>query len=230
MSSSGTYSFAPSNADATLGAFGRIQIRPTEISTEQMLQAGRQANLLMVEMNNKQPNLWTSETQDIALLEGVKTYSLPAYTIMVLIAVLRDDDGETTQNDRVIYPVSTTEYWSYPNKEQRGIPNIYWFNRQITPEITFWPVPSTDDVYIAKLQYVRQLQDVNLPSGETPNLPNRWFDVFEAGLAYRLARFYKPELEQMRKQDYMEAWSAAAIQDTENVPLYLTPMLSAYRS
>lgn len=184
----------------------------------------------MVELNSRMPNLWVSENQDIILLEGVKTYTLPAYTVMILIAVRRINDGEEDQQDTVLTPISTTDYWSYPNKEQQGTPTIFWFDRQIIPQITFWNVPDADDTWIVKVQYLRQLQDVNLPNGETPNLPNRFFDVFEAGLAYRLSRFYAPQLEQLRGQDYERAWSIAATNDTENVPLMLTPMLSSYRS
>ncbi len=230
MASSGTYAYAPSNADIVVGAFGRIQVRPTSITTEQMQRAQMQANLLMVEINSRQPNLWISENQDITLLDGTATYTLPVYTVMITTAVVRTNDGETDQNDRLITPVSTSDYWSYPNKLQEGPPNIYWFDRQIIPQITFWPVPDADDTYIVKAQYLRQLQDIGLPGGETPNLPNRFFDVFEAGLAYRLSRFYAPQLEQTRKADYMEAWQVAATGDVENTPLYLTPQLSGYRT
>lgn len=230
MASSGTYNYAPSNADVVLGAFGRIGVRPTEIVTEHLQRAAQQSNLLMVELNNRVPNLWTSENQDIVLLEGVKTYTLPAYTVMVLIAVRRINDGEADQQDTVLTPISTTDYWSYPQKEQTGTPTVFWFDRQIIPQITFWNVPNADDTWIVKVQYLRQLQDINLANGETPNLPNRWFDVFEAGLAYRLSRFYAQPLEQLRKQDYMESWSVAATQDVENTPLMLTPMLSGYRT
>jgi hypothetical protein len=229
MASSGTYAFAPTNADLVLGAFGRIQIRPSAIVTEHLTQAARQANLLMAEMNNRQPNLWASENQDITLVLSTKTYTLPVNTIMISTAVLRTNDGDDDQNDRVIWPVSTSEYWSYPNKLTEGVPNVYWFDRQIIPQITFWPVPDASSTYIVKAQYLRQLQDVNLASGETPNLPNRWFDVFEAGLAYRLSRFYAPQLEQLRGQDYEKAWAVSATQDTENTAMYLTPMVSAYR-
>lgn len=230
MTSSGTYNYNPANSDIILGAFGRIQMRPTELVTEHLTRAQSQANLLMVELGNRVPNLWTSENQDIELLEGVKTYTLPAYTIMVTIAVRRTNDGDEDETDTLLTPISTTDYWSYPNKEQQGTPTVYWFDRQIIPQITFWQVPDANDTWIVKVQYLRQLQDINLASGETPNLPNRWFDVFEAGLAYRLSRIYKPELEQLRGQDYEKAWTIAATNDVENVPLMITPMLSAYRA
>lgn len=229
MASSGTYAFSSSNADVTLGAFGRLTMRPTSLVTEHFRQAYRQCNLLLAEWASRQVNLWTEETQDIELLEGVKTYTLPARTLMILIGVIRTGEDDS-QQDSVLTPVSTTDYWSYANKEQPGKPTVYWFNRQLTPEVTFWQVPEFDDVYTAKLQCVRQIQDANLPSGETPDIPYAWLDAFEAGLAYRLSRFYAPQFEQLRGQDYDKAWNIAASFNVENVPLYLTPMLSAYRS
>lgn len=227
MTSSGTYSFFSSNADTVMGAYSRLQIRRTEMVAEHLTDAAHQANLLMVEFANKQPNLWTSELQTIPLIAGTATYTLPARTIMVLICYLRTGTG-VSQNDRVLWPQSTVEYGSIPNKNDQGFPSIFWFNRQITPQITFYLVPDQTGVYTAELQVVRQIQDINLASGETSDLPYRWLDAFEAGLAHRLARSYKPELEAIRKQDFNEAWTIAATQDVENVALNIVPSLSQY--
>jgi hypothetical protein len=59
-------------------------------------------------------------------------------------------------------------------------------------------------------------------------MPYRWLDAFVAGLAHRLARAYKPALEQIRKADADEAWGIAANQDVENLPIYITPALGSY--
>lgn len=227
MSSSGTYNFAPSNADLVLGALGRIRIRPTEVTTEHLQKAYQEANYLLVEFANKQPNLWESELLDLTLAAGTATYSLPQRTVMVLIAYLRTSAGDQGQQDRILYPCSTTEYASYPNKLQQGLPTVYWFNRQIIPQVSFYQCPN--DTMTVKLQCVRQMQDANLPSGETPDLPYRWFDAFLAGLAYRLSRYYAPDLEQMRKADAAEAWAVAATNDVENVPLSISADFTAYR-
>jgi hypothetical protein len=73
------------------------------------------------------------------------------------------------------------------------------------------------------------MQDANLPGGETPDLPYLWLDWFIAGMAHRLARPYATtEIEKMRKADAVEAWTIAATQNTENVPLTLAPMISGY--
>jgi hypothetical protein len=227
MASSGTYTFAPSNSDVVIGAYGRVQIRRAELQIAHLVDAAREANLLMVEWSNKQPNLWVSEEISAELLDGTATYALPASTIMVLSCVIRTGE-DATQTDRIVMPVSQYEYASFPNKNAEGFPSVFWFNRQITPEMTFWAVPDADDTYTAVIQVVRQMQDINLASGETPDLPYRWLDAFEAGLAHRLARIYKPELEDRRKNDAMEAWAIAATQDVENVPLAIVPGLSGY--
>lgn len=227
MTSSGTYAFSQSNADAVVGAYSRIGIRRSALLTEHLLDGYKQANLSLVKLSNFQPNLWTEETQEVALLDGTASYTLTARTIMVLIATIRTGSG-ATQNDRVIGPVSAVEYQSFPNKAEEGVPSVYWFNRQITPTITFWVVPDADSTYTARLQCVRQVQDANLASGETPDLPYRWLDWFEAEIAARLARIYKPDLEDKRKADANEAWALAATQDTENVALNVMPALNGY--
>ena len=227
MTSSATYAFSQSNSDIVLGALGRIKIRPTEIVTEHLRQASRQLNMLLVEFANKQPNLFSSENQVVTLVAGTATYTLTARTIMILIATYRTGSG-TSQNDKVLWPVSTVEYQSYPNKLTQAAPTVYWFDRQITPQITFYPTPNAAE--LVELRCVRQIQDANLASGETPDTPYRALDALEAGLAYRLSRFYAPDLEQVRKADAAEAWAIFATQDTENVPVYITPLIGAYRA
>lgn len=227
MTSSGTYAFASSNADVVLGAYGRIGIRRTMLLAEHMSDAYRQANLALVTLSNLQPNLWTEETQEVALIDGTASYTLEARTIMILIATIRTGTG-VSQNDRVITPVSAVDYQSFPNKSQEGFPSTYWFNRQITPTITFWTVPDATSIYTARLQTVRQVQDANLASGETPDLPYRFLDWFEAEIAARLARIYKPDLEDKRKADAAQAWAIAATQDVENVPMSIMPALGGY--
>ena len=59
-------------------------------------------------------------------------------------------------------------------------------------------------------------------------LPTRFFDAITADLAHRLARIYRPALEQARKMDRDEAWSIASTEDTEWVPMYVSPGLSGY--
>src|SRR5262249_37132558 len=116
----------------------------------------------------------------------------------------------------------------FPQKGTQAPPTQYWFNRQITPQVTLYPTPDSGGPYTMNYYACTQIQDANLPSGETPNVPTRWFDALCAGLAYRLARIYAPPLEALRKTDYNEAWLAAADQDIEQVPVKIIPKLSGY--
>lgn len=227
MTSSGTYSFAPSVGALVLDAFGRVQLRPAAIVTEHLARAAVETNLLLVEWSNRQVNLWKSELIPVTLTQGVPTYTLPARVIDILIAYVSTTSGGTT-TDRVVTPISTTEYGAIPTKATQGPPSTYWFNRLIVPQISLWLVPDGNGPYTLNMQCAVQVQDANLAGGETPDIPYRWNDAFVAGLAHRLSRHYAPALEQLRKTDAQEAWTLAASEDTEAVPLSILPGLSSY--
>lgn len=229
MTSSNTYTFALSNADVMIEAFARCGVRRTALLAEHVQDGARAINLALVRWSNAQPNLWTSEQQTVSLVAGTTTYTLPARSVMILSCFIRTGSG-STQQDRIMWPVSEFEYASFPNKNEQGFPSVYWFNRQITPQLSFYLTPDGSQTYTAYLQIVRQIQDANLPSGETPDIPYRWIDALCAETAYRLSRIYAPEKEQLRKADAAEAWAIAATQDTENVSLNLIPALGAYTS
>ena len=227
MASSGTYAFAPSIADLVVNAFNRIQIRPTSLTIDHLKDATIETNLLFSELSNKQPNLWTTETQSVTIVDGTATYNLPARTILILTAYIETGSGANTVG-RVLGPLSATEYASMPNKQNEAPPTAFWFNRQITPTITYYPTPDATGTYTGKLLAIRQIQDAGLANGETLDVPYRWLDAITAGLAYRMARIYAPPLEQVRKADAAEAWNVAFTNDTEAVPVYVTPALGGY--
>jgi hypothetical protein len=227
MTSSGTYNYSLSNADLLIEAYSRVGVRRTSILAEHMKDGRNAINLAMVTFSNRQPNLWTSEEQTISLVASTAEYDLPARSVMILSCFIRTGSG-ATQQDRIAWPLSEFEYASLPNKTQEGFPTQFWFNRQIDPTITFYLVPDDALTYTAHLQIVRQLQDANLPGGETPDVPYRWIDALAAETAYRLSRIYAPDKEAMRKQDAAEAWAAAATNDVENVALNIVPALGGY--
>lgn len=211
-----------------LTAFGRIGIRRTEITAQHLADAENEANLVQVKLSNKQPNLWTDELYEQALTAGTATYTLNARLIAIQAAFITTTSGGVS-TDRVIWPYSTFEYAAIPDKTQEGPPTAYWYNRQITPQITLWPVPDDAATYALKLRVCRQIQDVSLANGTTLDLPYRWLDVFVADLAHRLSRIYAPDKEAMRKVDAAEAWTIAATEDQERLPTYLVPTgISSY--
>jgi hypothetical protein len=228
MTSSGTYVWNLSNSEAILAAFERAGIRTPEIRQEHMLTARREINDLFVELSNRQVNLFKVELLSVSLVQGTATYSIPSRVVMILDTYRTLNNGQANQTDIYLTPLSRTIYASISQKFTQGPPTSFWFDRLINPTVTMWPVPDSGGPYTFNYYAVSQLQDANLPGGETPDLPYRWLGVLLAGLALRLARVYTPALEDKRKADYMEAWGYAATQDTENVPVTFTPALSSY--
>lgn len=228
MATSNTYAFNPHASDMVLNAYSRIGIRSTELVAEHFSRAQQEFNFLMVEWSNRQVNLWTSELGSETLVNGTATYDLPEELVTILIAYISTDDGAGNTQDRVITPISTTDYASVPNKLTEAYPTSYWLNRQIDPTVTLWPVPDDQQTYTLKYRYVRQVQDVSLPQGVNVDAPYRFLDVAVAGLAYRLSIHFQPGVTDKRLADYERAWGFAANQDTENVPITIAPGLSSY--
>ncbi len=225
---SGAYDFAPSLGEVVLNAYARIGVRRTEIMQTHLADARMEANFLLAKIANTQPNLWTVDLQALPLVQGVATYTVPAETAMILDAYVRYGSPST---DRSIYPISRSEYSTYPNKTQQSIPTVYWFDRLISPTITLWAVPDSGGPYTLYYYRVRQVQDADYSDGTNAlnlELPYLWLDAFVAGLAARLARIYAPQMEGQRKMDADEAWMLASKQDVENVNLFLNPGLSGY--
>ena len=227
MATTGTFAFAPALSDIVLNAFSRIGIRRTELTQQHLADAGVESNLTLVRMSNHQPNLWTSNLISVPLVSGTALYTLPPETVSILVAYLTvTSRGSST--DRVLAPLSTVEYASFPNKTQAGVPTSFWFDRQITPEITVWQVPNAAATYTLKLQTVRQVQDASMPNGVQLDIPYRAYDAFTADLSHRLSRHYAKDLEPARKIDAQEAWKEFMDQDQEDVPMSLIPGLASY--
>lgn len=188
-----------------------------------MRDAQQEANFLLSEISNLQPNLWTVDLISTVLVQGTATYSVSAQTAMILDVYINDGS-----NDRLIFPISRTEYASYPNKTTQSPPTVFWYDRLISQTITLYPVPDGSATYTMRYYSCRQVQDANYINGQTVEIPYRFLDAYVAGLAYRLSRIYRPEQERVRSMDYQRAWDVASGFDRENVPLFIYPGLGSY--
>lgn len=227
MAPSGTYTFNPSIGELVLNAFARIGLRRAQLMQEHLVDARLEANLLLQSWSNVGVNLWEVDLQTETLVDGTATYTLAEETVTILDAYIQTTVGDVAI-DRIIYPIGRSEYAAYPDKASTGFPTTFWFNRQVTPTITLWKPPDSAAAYTLKYYRMKALQDANLASGETLDVPDRFVDAFVAGLSHRLARIYKPEIEDRRKADAVEAWSTAAGADVENVAIHIAPNLSGY--
>ena len=228
MTSSGTYNFQPSLGELVLNAFARCGVRRTAIMQEHMTDARFETNLMLASWANQGVNLWEVVLISVPLIQGQTTYTVPAKVVMILDAVIQQNTGTSSQFDRVIMPISRTEYSQTPNKLQQAPPTVFWFDRLINPTVTLWPVPDQTSTYTLNYYAVTQIQDAELTDAQTVDIPYRWLDALAAGLAARLAAIYAPDRMQMLEAKAAQAYTIAATQDTENVPLYIMPGLSGY--
>ena len=173
-------------------------------------------------------NLWAVDLITTPLVEGQATYDVDPNTVMILDAYMETDNGGGQPIDRIIMPVSRTEYASYPNKEQQGFTTTFWFDRLISPTITLWPVPDGTSAQALKYYRVRQIQDTNLQNGQQVEVPYLWMDAFAYNLAARLAVIWAPDKLQLIKPFADEAYTIAAEQNIEQAQQYISPQIMGY--
>ena len=224
MTTSGTYTFNPGLGEIVLYAYMNLGIRPASLLQEHMDSARMATNMMLSRWANQGVNLWAVDLITTPLVEGQTTYAVEPNTVMILDAYTTTDQGI----DRVIMPISRTEYASYPNKEQQGFVTSFWYDRLISPTITLWPVPDGTSSTILKYYRVRQIQDSNLQNNENIEIPYLWLECFADGLAYRLARIWNPQMAVALKAQADESYAIASNQNVENVGTYISPMIGGY--
>lgn len=232
MATSGTYDYAPSLGELTLYAYNLCGIRNTALLQEHMEAARMAANLLCARWSNQGVNLWTVDLVTVPLVQGQSTYTVDDTTVMILDAYITIAQG-VSNTDRIILPVSRTEYASYPNKQQQGFPTTYWFDRLMSPAsgnqtINLWPVPDGGEASTLKYYRVKRIQDSGFTNGQQVDIPYLWLEAFAYGLATRLAQIFVPALVPTLKAQADEAYQIAADQNTEYVSQYISPQIQGY--
>lgn len=226
MANSDTYNFSPSIGSLSLNAFGRCQVRRTEITQQHMDDVFLECNLLQGDWAADGIIWWTVEQVQQPLTAAAPTYGLPANTVSLLDVFVSPDNGQSGQN-RLITPFSRTDYASLANPATPGFPTSYWYNRALVPTITLWPVPDTSTTYLMTYYVYTQPQDAILRGGGQAAIPYWWLNAYVADLAHRLSRIYAPTLEAQRKVDRDEAYQRACKQ-VEPSAMYITPGLAGY--
>ena len=226
MSTSGTYNYNPSLGEITLYAFNLCGVRNTALLQEHMESARMSANMLLGRWSSQGVNLWCVDLESIPLVQGTATYSVPSNTVVMLDAYVVQNLGGAAIN-RLILPISRSEYASYPNPTQQGFPTTYWFDRLLSPTVTLWPVPdgtqSSFDYY-----RVRQIQDSNFTNGQQVEIPYYFLEAFAYGLAQRLAMIWAPDKVAMLKPLADESYDIASRQNIETAQQYISPTVSSY--
>jgi hypothetical protein len=225
---SNTYTFDPSLGEALIGAYSRIGIRRTELTTQHMADARFEANMVMSELQADGFNPWQIELVTQTLIAGQSQYNVPDTTIFLLDVYIRQNPGTSMPSDRILLPISRTDWASTANKTMTGFPTSFWYNRQLSPVLTLWPVP--DQTIVNGLNYYVQKRpmDMNTENGTQIAVPYEAYDCFVWMLSERLAFIYAPDKiavvgprKQMAYQKFLQT-------STENVPLDFAVNMRGY--
>jgi len=184
--------------------------------------ARRSMNLMFADWANRGINLWTVRQGTITLTSGQATETLATDVVDLLEVVVR-----RSGTDYDLSKISRGDYLSVPNKTTTGRPSQYYFNRQVTPEITLWPTPenNTDELVY---YYIRRIEDADALVNDV-ELPFRFLPCAAAGMAYYIALKKAPERIQLLKTVYEEEFQRAADEDEDRVSLKLQPDIQYLR-
>lgn len=127
---------------------------------------------------------------------------------------------------KIMAQLSRSEYAGIPNKNNIAPPTSYVFYKNTTPYMSVWPIPDMQYTHFY-INYSSQVADVD--SLYNPlNIPQRFFDAAVYDLAARLAEKFAPAEYDRLISNSLNSYKEAAIMDTENVPVRLTPSLRWY--
>ena len=173
-----------------LEAFERIQIEPVKLTDRHMASANRSANLELQTWSNRGVTLFAVEQAQITLVAGTANYALPTNCVQVLDTYYSflNSTSPSSYTDRILLPMTRTEYAEIPNKTAAAPPNRYWFQRTAAPSITTYQVyDGSQPGAVINYFYMRQLDDVAVLGSQTLDGLNRFLEAFIAGLTARLA-------------------------------------------
>lgn len=117
-----------------------------------------------------------------------------------------------------------------PNKSNLGSPSTsYYLEKLLIPQITLWPVPSTDYNHLSLFVH-RQVQDMGTLI-QTLEIPNRWIEGITWQLALRIG-FETPGVEQARLDQVVRMSQQYLLEaegdESDGAPIFLQPNISVY--
>lgn len=210
----------------------------------------QQINFIGITSNqNRQYTLTIDITQD--RVTWTPLFSIPAQSFQTGVNVwfdvpssinaagyrIRETDGaildiqEIYFNNNVvdfaISNVSREEYYTYPNKYLASRPSVYYLDRQITPVLTLWPIP-TADYNCLQYSYKKMIQDAGQLYAYGVQIPARFYPALIWGVSWQLALKFNPQAAQMLKSEYEQAFDIAAREDSESTPISIMGDTNSY--
>ena len=230
---SGTYGFALSNGEIIIEAFDRIGVRPQQLDRHHMMSARTSINLELLNWANIGFNLWKETSGTIDIASGTATYTMPTnlVTVTEVWYSLVNGLGSGINSDRIMLPMTRTQYAQLPNKLQQGTPTQFWYQMLAVPQITLWqvPAPGADaPTYVVNWYGLERMQDAEPTSGQTPDVVYRGLEALCARLSWRLAEKFAPARMAEKKELADAAFYDMQTRDQEMGPLLIQPQVGVY--
>lgn len=222
MVTSGTYAFGQQTELQSVidEAYERVGREASSLSANDVQSAIRSMQYLFAEFANRGVNLWEVTLFNTPLTQGQSVVTLSPENVEVLQVYRRQTSGGVN-TDIVMTGISRADYASLPNKLQQGVPQQFYLERTITPQMYIWLTPQ-DASYTLFYYCMQMTQDPGAPTN-TLFAPQRWFDAIASGTAARLAGKWAPERKADLLADYDRAFALASAEDTEDVPIRIVP-------
>lgn len=153
--------------------------------------------------------------------------------IMQIQQLYFDNASPNSAGNRLLTPISRSEYMAIANRSVQSSPGSYYFNNIDNPTITLWPMPYNNEYTVIYYTRLRYAQDVSALT-QTVDIPQRFFEAFVAGLAVRLAEKFPENMTPERwaqlgqRAPILPAYGTAAQTDFENVTIRFQPDFNAY--
>jgi len=225
---SGTRSFDPNLGEITIGAFARIGVRRTELTQQHMADAEFEANLVQSNMQGDGIQLYEVILQTQDILAGQTSYPIDPTTVFMLDVYIRQNPTQPNPIDRLIIPISRSDYASLANKYMSGFPTSYWYDKLLNPTMYLWPVPNADIQSGLQYYVMQRPQDGVQSNANQLQIPYEYYDYYTYALAERLALIYAPDklalITPLKERSYVKAMQAS----TENIPISIDTALGSY--
>jgi len=177
-------------------------------------------NVMFADWSNRGINIWTIAEVSLTLTESTASYTLNAYDIDVLEAVLRRTINGI-QTDYQLSRIGRQEYLNIPTKTTEARPTEFFVDRQTTPVLYLWPTPpNSTDIFLS--YRIQRIDDVGA-SAEDQEIPSRFIPPMVSGLAYYMALKKSPERVAMLQQIYEQDLKRAQDEDRGRASLHLVP-------
>lgn len=226
------------NGSLLIEAFDRCEIRPTAITRDQIVSGNRSLNLELISFSNMGINLWKVQPFTIQLVANQATYTsgtgptnIPATTVTMLDVYLSqiNGGGAGINIDRIMQPMSRTQYDQFSNKLQPGIPTQFWFEKVIPPQVTIYQMALQGyPTYQMSGHLMVRLQDSSVGGGSSADIDILGLDALCARLAKRLSVKFAPAKYEILKGEAQEAMTLFTETNREDSNITILPEFNYY--